>query len=89
MGATLVRTGNLIEEIVDFMVRKGLFRTKSEAFRQGILELASKYKVLDKFEEELVARKLKQIDKEIKEGKRKVYTLEELEKEFPELGELR
>jgi len=85
MGETLVRLGPAQELIVEKLTKKGLFKTKSEVIRSGILELGKEFKVFKNFQEledELVVRKMIRIDEEIKQGKRKVWTEEQVKKKY-------
>ncbi len=66
-----------LEKLVDL----GYFKTKSEAIRAGVLELGKEYNILktpQELEAELVVRKVVQIEKEIKAGKRKLIPLDEV-----------
>src|SRR3989344_1245319 len=66
------------------LVELGYFKTKSEAIRAGVLELGKEYNLLktpQELEAELVIRKVEQIDREIDEGKRKTYPLDEVLRE--------
>jgi len=85
MGETLVRLGPAQELVVEKLTKSGLFKTKSEVIRSGILELGKEFKVFKNFQEledELVVRKMMQIDSEIKQGKRKVWTEEQIKKKY-------
>ena len=80
----VVRFDGAVALILEKLVDMGYFKTKSEAIRAGVLELGKEYNVLKsprELEAELVIRKVEQIDKEIDEGKRKVYTLDEVLRE--------
>ncbi len=85
MGETLVRLGPAQELVVEKLTRVGLFKTRSEVIRAGILELGKEFKVFKNFqqmEDELVVRKMMRIDNEIKQGKRKVWTEEQVKKKY-------
>ncbi len=85
MGETLVRLGPAQELVVEKLTRGGLFKTRSEVIRAGILELGKEFKVFKNFqqmEDELVVRKMMRIDNEIKQGKRKVWTEEQVKKKY-------
>ncbi|MDO8625588.1 MAG: hypothetical protein Q7R47_05885 [Candidatus Diapherotrites archaeon] len=85
MGETLVRLEGAQELIVERMTKTGLFKNKSEVIRAGILELGKQHHIFKNFQEledELVVRKMKQIDAEIKQGKRKVYSLDQVRKKY-------
>lgn len=85
MGELLVRLEGAQELILEKLVKLGLFKTRSEAIRAGILELGKEYKVLGSIEEienELVSRKMKKISDEINQGKRKLLSMEEVKKKY-------
>ena len=85
MGETLVRLEGSQEVIVDKLTKSGLYKTRSEVIRAGIMELGKHYKVFKNFkeiEDELAVRKMEKIWKEVKEGKRKVFTEEEVKKKY-------
>ncbi len=81
---TVVRMNGVVALIAERLVEKGYFRTKSEAFRAGMLELGHKYGLTqnpEELEAELVIRKMDRIDREIDEGKRKTTPLAEVLRE--------
>lgn len=83
LGETLVRLEGAQELLVEKMTRSGMYKNKSEVIRAGILELGRKHRVYKNFkelEDALALRKMVQIDNEIKEGKRKVWTEEQVKK---------
>ena len=85
MAKTLVRLEGAQELIVEKMTRTGMFKNKSEVIRAGILELGKKHRLYKNFkelEDELVLRKMIKIDNEIKQGKRKVWTEEQVKKKY-------
>ena len=85
MGEILVRLGPAQELVVEKLTKGGLFKTKSEVIRSGILELGKEFNVFKNFQEledELVVRKMMRIDNEIKQGKRKVWTEEQVKKKY-------
>ena len=61
------------KEIVDHMVKAGYANTLSEAIRLAIINFGENHLT----EEELVARKLDRIDRQIKRGDRKLLNAEE------------
>lgn len=62
-----------IRQILDTMIKEGYANTKSEAIRLAILNFGE-----DHISEEIMVKeKLDRIDKEIKEGKRKVLNSKE------------
>ncbi|MCX6802489.1 MAG: hypothetical protein NT067_05270 [Candidatus Diapherotrites archaeon] len=85
MGEVLVRFEGAQEVILDRLTKLGVFKTKSEAIRAGLLELGKEYKVFENakdLEDELAVRKMAKISIEIKEGKRKVFTEAEVKKKY-------
>lgn len=61
-------------EIIDSMIRDGYASTKSEAIRLAILNFRENHETE---EEMLVAKKLDRINREIREGKRKLLNKKE------------
>ena len=85
MGHTLVRLEGAQELIVERLTKLGVFKNKSEVIRAGILELGKEFKVFkdaQELEDELAARKGMKILAEIKAGKRKVFSEEEVKKKY-------
>ncbi|HZX33818.1 MAG TPA: hypothetical protein VFF09_00395 [archaeon] len=85
MGETLVRLEGSQEVIVDKLTKSGLYKTRSEVIRAGILELGAKYRIfrsLRELEGELAAKKMEKISTEIKEGKRKVFSEQEIRRKY-------
>ncbi len=77
MGESLVRFEGAQELILEKLTKNGFYKTRSEAIRAGVLELAHKHRVFEsakELEAELVVRKMKKISEEIKAGKRKVFS---------------
>ena len=73
-----VRFTGVIDTILEQAVKEGLASTKTEALRQGVLELNNKYELLKRArQDDLAIRKMQRIDKEIAEGKRRVVSLDE------------
>ncbi len=62
-----------VEQILNGMVKEGYANTKSEAIRLAIMNFGEKHMA----EEILVKKKLDRINKEIKEGKRRVLNSKE------------
>ncbi|HIH19881.1 TPA: hypothetical protein HA244_01295 [Candidatus Micrarchaeota archaeon] len=80
----VVRFDGAVAATLEKLVELGYFKTKSEAIRAGVLELGKEYNLLktpQELEAELVIRKVEQIDREIDEGKRKTYPLDEVLRE--------
>jgi len=85
MARTLVDLQGPQELILEKALELGLYKTKAEAVRGAINELGREYKIFKDaqgLEDELVARKMIQIDKEIKQGKRKVFSEDEVKKKY-------
>jgi len=85
MGELLVRLQGAQEVILDKLVSSGIFKTRSEAIRAGILELGKEFAVfksLQDIEDELVVRKMLKVSDEIKQGKRKVLSEKEVRKKY-------
>jgi len=83
VGDTLVRFEDAQEVIIEKLTSLGIFKTKSEAIRAGILELGKSYGVFKnakELEDNLAARKLSKISKELKTGKRRLLTEESVKK---------
>ena len=85
MAKTLIDLQGPQELILEKALELGLYKTKAEAVRGAINDLGKEYKIFKDaqgLEDELVARKMQQIDKEIKQGKRKVFSEEEIKKKY-------
>jgi len=85
MGETLVRLEAAQELVVEKLTKAGVFKTRSEVIRAGILELGKEFNVFKNFqqlEDELAFRKAKQVSDEIDAGKRKVWTEEQVKKKY-------
>ncbi len=85
MARTLIDLQGPQELILEKALELGLYKTKAEAVRGAINELGREYKIFKDaqgLEDELVARKMIQIDKEIKQGKRKVFNENEVKKKY-------
>ena len=85
MGDLLIRMQPAQELVLEKLTRTGIFKTKSEAIRAGIMGLGKEYQVFSnaqELEDELVLKKMIKISKETKQGKRKVYTEEEVKKQY-------
>ena len=85
MGETLVRFEGVQEIILDKLTELGVFKTRSEAIRAGLLGLGKEYKVFESIadlEDELAARKMAKISGEIKKGKKKVFTEAQVKKKY-------
>ncbi len=85
VGRTLVGLQGPQELILEKVVDLGIFKTKSEAIRSAVNNLGKEHKLFkdaQALEDELVLRKMIQIDKEIQQGKRKVFSEEEVKKKY-------
>lgn len=85
MGETLVRLEAAQELVVEKLTKAGVFKTRSEVIRAGVLELGKEFNVFKNFqqlEDELAFRKAKQVSDEIDAGKRKVWTEEQVKKKY-------
>ena len=85
MGQTLVRLDGAQELIVKRLTTSGVFKTKSEVIRASILALGKElkaFKDLQELEDALAVRKMQKISEEIRQGKRRVYTQEEVDKKY-------
>ena len=85
MADTLVRLEGSQEIIVDRLTKAGVYKNKSEVIRAGVLELGEKYKVfrsLKDLEDELAVKKMERIWKEVKQGKRKILSEQEVKKKY-------
>ncbi|MCX6767248.1 MAG: hypothetical protein NTY90_00755 [Candidatus Micrarchaeota archaeon] len=68
------------EQIIDRAIKAGIAKTKTAVLMLGVLELANKYDLLEKWEDEQDAREAKEILARMRAGKEKVVSLEEFEK---------
>ena len=75
MYATVKFEGYL-DEILQYAIKYGLAKTKTEALRLAVLELGHKYQLLER-EDFLAAKKMESIYEEIKAGKRRVISEKE------------
>jgi len=85
LGETLVRLEGAQELILQRLTGLGIYKTKSEAIRAGVLELGEKYNVLKsgkELEYELVALKMKKEAEEIKAGRKRCLTEAEVKKKY-------
>ena len=85
VNRTLVGLQGPQELILEKVVQLGIYKTKSEAIRSAVNEMGKEHKLFkdaQALEDELVARKMMQIDNEIKQGKRKVLSEKEVKKQY-------
>ncbi len=84
---TLVNIDGVPSHVLAALLAKGLFKTKAEVIRAGILAIGEKYGFdatnPKELELNLVALKIKQMDEEMKKkGKIKFMTNEEVKKKY-------
>jgi len=85
VSRTLVGLQGPQELILEKVVGLGLYKTKSEAIRSAVNQLGKEHKLFkdaEALEDELVSRKMIQIDSEIRKGKRKVLSEKEVKKQY-------
>ena len=70
----VVRMSGAVEIVLEKLVQRGYYKTKSEALRAGVLKLGGEYHLFEdqEVEDALVVRKIQQMEKEVQEGKRKL-----------------
>ena len=68
----IVRLEGTVEMILNRLVRDKYYGSKSEAVRAGILELGQKWHIDPREEADLVIRRMRKMEAEIKSGKKKV-----------------
>ncbi|MDE1827844.1 MAG: hypothetical protein KGH65_01650 [Candidatus Micrarchaeota archaeon] len=77
---TLVRLEGAVATILEELVKRGFYKTKSDAIRAGILELGKEYIPKSELEARLVSAKIKRIESQIKKGKVKLVPFEQVAK---------
>ena len=86
MSEMLVRLEKPHDMVLERLTALGIYRTKTEAIRAGILELGKEYEMFDdiikQIEEELAIKKMTKISTEIDNGKRKLYSEEQVKKKY-------
>lgn len=88
MSETLVRLEAVQELIIEKLTKTGIFKTKAEVIRAGIIELGKEYGIISEIkqiEDELALKKLQKISAKIKSGSIKTLSLEEVKKKYPDL----
>ncbi len=81
----------LPEEIVNEMVHKGIASNKTEAIRLVILHYNEHFgiKAMKQYlEDQSVVKKIKAMENEVNEGKRKVLSEDEVLKKYPHLRDV-
>ena len=74
---TTIEIEGAIELILNKAVKLGIAKSKTDALRMGALSLNEEYKLIKDFEMEMVAAKLEQEEKEMKDKKIKYLSEEE------------
>ncbi|RLG20358.1 hypothetical protein DRN67_00190 [Candidatus Micrarchaeota archaeon] len=69
-----------LEEIVDEAIRRGIVKTRTEALRAGLLELADKYGLGEADDETEVLEEVRRLEEEMKKGRMKTYSKRQFEK---------
>ncbi|HLC93267.1 MAG TPA: hypothetical protein VJH23_06195 [archaeon] len=81
---TLVKLEGVPKELLEVLVKRGYFKTRTEAIRAGILSLGKEYSLIKSpkdLENELVALKLKEEEEEMrKKGEKYIGEKEALAK---------
>ena len=78
MTDVLVRLRGAPELVLEKLIEKGFFESKSDAIRMGLVLLGKELGLLN--EEELVGRKLEKLERERKRGKLKTVKWESIKK---------
>jgi hypothetical protein len=76
-----IRMNGIQEEIVELAVRAGIAKNKTDVLSVGVMELNNKYHLLEQKEDIEERHEAERIYKEVKSGRMKTYTLEEIRKE--------
>ena len=85
MSNLLVRFEPAQEFVLNKLTRIGIYKTRSEAIRAGIMQLGKEHSLFSNandLENELVAKKMIKISKEVSEGKRKIFSESEVKKKY-------
>ncbi|MBI2444823.1 hypothetical protein HYV43_00350 [Candidatus Micrarchaeota archaeon] len=79
----VVRMSGAVEIVLEKLVERGYFKTKSEALRAGVLELGREYHLFEdpEVEKALVVKKIRQLEQQEKEGNAKFTKLDDVIKE--------
>jgi len=76
-----VKFEGYLETIVDRALKRGIVRTRTEALRAGLLELANKYGLGEEDEGEAeVLEEVRNLEDAIAKGKMKTYSKKEFER---------
>ncbi len=90
MNITLKMDG-FPEHLINRMIELGLASTKTEAIKLAILDYNEHHKIdsLEQYIEDMMAvKKMRQVDKEIEEGKSKVLSEKDVLKKYPHLKDV-
>ncbi len=82
---TLVKMGGVPESILELLIEKGYFKTKTEVLRAGVLNLGEKYGVLkdpEELEKNLVALKIKKEEQALKKAGKGNISEKEVKKKY-------
>jgi len=77
---TVVRLEGAVETVLEKLVKEGYYKTKAEAIRAGILELGREYALIGGRERKLVAQKIRGMRAEVRSGKKKLVSIEDVAK---------
>jgi len=83
-----LKLNGVAENIVQEMITQGYAGSKTEAIRMALVSFKDKFLDKKELENELVVRKMSQIDKEINDGKIKLVSAKDAAKKYPELAGL-
>ncbi len=82
MKSALINYDGMVEEALNRLIEQGIFKSKSDAFRVGIVELAAKYGAVktkeDMIDEMMYHDALPEI-KKLKSGKARLVSLDSLD----------
>ncbi len=80
----LVEISGIPESIMDDLIKNGIFKTKSEVIRAGIMKLGNEYDplIVKPITDKRALKKIKQIEKDIKSGKIKTIGEKEILKKY-------
>ena len=82
---TLVKMDGIPEDVLNVLISKGYFKTKTEAFRAGILRLGSEYRILkspEALELNLAALRISEQEAEMKAKGKKYLSEKEVKKKY-------
>ncbi len=79
------------EHLIERMMELGLASSKTEAVKLAVLDFNEHHKIesIEQYiEDGMAVKKMKQIDKEIKEGKRTILSEKDVLKKYPHLRDV-